>query len=256
MAYIGNREFLIEVAKGNVAGHSLVHKFGRNSAVTTTLVPITSSAIYQTPTSAASLEIVSTSSSDDGVGSGARVVTIEGIDANGDFQTQDVTMDGTVAAAVTGTWLRVFRMYVKDSGTYATQSASSHVGTITLRVSGGGATWGVINLEGTFGLGQSLIGAYTVPSGKTAYILNMNISIEGAKKVDCFFFKRENITDITGSFSPMRVQNVYTGLEGTIQLEHKTNEAYSAGTDIGFLGKTTSGTSGASVEFELLLVDN
>ena len=33
MTYIGHSDFLIEVAKGNVAGHSLVHKFGRNAAV-------------------------------------------------------------------------------------------------------------------------------------------------------------------------------------------------------------------------------
>ena len=33
MSYIGNKDFLIEVQKGNVVGHSMVHKFGRNDAV-------------------------------------------------------------------------------------------------------------------------------------------------------------------------------------------------------------------------------
>ena len=35
MAYLGPRDFLIEVQKGNVAGHSIIHKFGRNDGVPT-----------------------------------------------------------------------------------------------------------------------------------------------------------------------------------------------------------------------------
>ena len=33
MAFIGHTDFYTEVAKGNVTGHELVHKFGRNDAV-------------------------------------------------------------------------------------------------------------------------------------------------------------------------------------------------------------------------------
>jgi hypothetical protein len=35
MSYISNKDFLIEVAKGNVAGHAIVNKFGRNPDVDT-----------------------------------------------------------------------------------------------------------------------------------------------------------------------------------------------------------------------------
>ena len=52
-------DFYMEVAKGNVPGHSIVNKFGRNGVVGTTLTHISISGQYQTPQTAQSLEILS-----------------------------------------------------------------------------------------------------------------------------------------------------------------------------------------------------
>lgn len=77
------KEFYLEVAKGNVAKHSLVHKFGAGD-VGTTLVPITQSGTYQTPTTAQALEFVSDNVNDTSAGTGAiRVIEHEvGITGN------------------------------------------------------------------------------------------------------------------------------------------------------------------------------
>lgn len=261
MSYLQNREFLIEVAKGNVAGHSLVHKFGRNTAVGTSLVVAASGAIYQTPTSAVSLEFVSSSASDALSGTGMHEITVVGLDANWEEQTVTVAAhatDGTTAVALTGTWLRVYRAYVSKSGAYATTAGGSHLGTITIRVSGGGATYATINLEGSFGLGQTLIGAYTVPDGYTAYILSTAWSsdVSGTKTVDYFFFKRENADDVSSSFDgTLRVQSLMQGTQGVYEFIHRTPEPYVGPCDMGFLTKAST-TSKVSVEFEILLVDN
>lgn len=261
MAYLTDRDFLIEVSKGKVPGHSIIHKFGRNSAVGTSLVPVASAAVYQTPTTAQSLEFVSSSASDALNSTGAHEITVVGLDANYDEQTVATAAhatDGTVAVAISGTWTRVYRAYVSSSGSYASATQDSHVGTITIRVSGAGSTFATIPLEGTFGLGQSLIGAYTVPSGYTAFILSTDYSsdVSGTKTVDYFFFKRDNADDVTSSYSGvMRVQNIAVGTQGAFEYEHKTNESYTGPCDLMFLAKATS-TSDVSVEFELLIVDN
>ena len=42
--------FPLELAKGNVPSHEVIHKFGRNSNVGSAFVPICESGFYRTPT--------------------------------------------------------------------------------------------------------------------------------------------------------------------------------------------------------------
>ena len=54
----------------------------------------------------------------------------------------------------------------------------------------------------------------------------------------------------------MRVQNITVGTQGVGQFYHKTTDVYTEKTDIGYLAITANGTYAASVEFELLIIDN
>lgn len=254
-------DFMLDVAMGRKTGMSTVNKFGRNTSIGTSLAPVAYGGIYQTPTSAVSLEFVSSSANDALNSTGMHSITVQGLDENWELQTVTTAAhatDGTTAVNITGSWLRVFRAFVASSGSYATTSADSHVGTITIRVQGAGATYATIPLEGTFGLGQTLIGVYTVPAGYTAYILSTSFSsdISGTKTCNFYFFKRENADDVTSSYSgTMRVQEAAIGTQGQHAFEHVTNEAYPEKTDMGFMAKA-SATTDASVEFEILLVAN
>ena len=168
--------FYLEVAKGNIEGHALIHKFGAGN-VTTTFLPVTQGNVYKTPTSVVSLEIVSSDAADAQNGVGARKITVIGLDANWQEITEEISThatDGTTPVALTNDFLRVYRWYVSESGIYATESAGSHAGTLTLRVAGVGATWSTIGIT-PFPVGQSQIGVYTIPIGKTAYLLSKNI---------------------------------------------------------------------------------
>jgi hypothetical protein len=258
MTELRNTDYLLEVSKGNVAGASVIHKFGRNSAVSTTIVPVCDGGAYQTPTSAASLELVSSSTNDVNTsGSGAHHVFVQGLDGSFAEQSETVNLNGTTAVALSNTYMRVFRMYVVAAGQYANQTVPSQDGVLTLRVASAGATWATIpDLATNFGGGQSLIGAYTVPAGKTAYLLSSAIAIDTNKTATLYFFQRTNADDVTTPFSgTFRVQNVYTGMTGFNEIIHKSNEAYPEKTDIGFMAEAAS-TSDVAVEFELLLVDN
>jgi hypothetical protein len=105
-------------------------------------------------------------------------------------------------------------------------------------------------------VGQTLIGCYTVPRGYTAYILSVTIGVESGKPATVHFYRRLNANDTTTPYSPMRIQNWWSGLDGVTQIDHKTHESYPEYTDIGFMAYVSSTSAAVSVDFEMLLVAN
>lgn len=252
-------DFLINVSRGNVPGYSLIHKFG-SGPISTTLVPIAPDLHYETPTTAVALEIVSSDAADAQNGAGARQITVVGLNASWEEVTQVVSThatDGTIAVSIPTSLIRLYRWYVSSSGTYATIAAGSHVGTLTIRVAGGGATWSTIGIS-PFPIGQSEIGCFTVPLGKTAYLLSKNIFVEGTKPADVYFFQRTNANDITTPYSgAMRLVDHEVGIDGPISLQSVSPKGPFVGPcDLGFMAKVATTAAVVSVEFELLLIDN
>ena len=259
ISFIVKSQLEYDVAFGAKSQMFNVHKFGENDSVGTSLVPISHGGIYRTPTSSVTLAAISSDADDTLAGTGAQQITLQYLDSGFNVQTDIIDMNGTTESTDTvADVLRLFRVIVSRSGTYATASAPSQQGTITIRVAGGGDTWGVLKQSQTgFGSGQSQIGAYTVPAGYTAFLLSSSAFVDGNKSAAILFFKRENADDITAPYTgTMRVQNEYKGVTGDYILQHRTYESYPEKTDIGFLASTSSGTAEVSVEFELLVVRN
>lgn len=253
----------MDIKRGLSTGIDVVNKFGSNASVGTSWTPITSAGVYQTPTAAVSLEFVSSDTGDALDDVGAHEITVEGLDANFNAQTVATAAhatDGLTAVAITGTWTRVFRAYVSKSGTYATSAAGSHVGTITIRVASAGATYAQIPLSTSFPLGQSLIGAYTIPTGYTGYVFMDDISVDTGKTVDVAFFARENADDVSSSYTgTMRVKSLVTGLNGGTPFNRTGAKTplgpFTGPCDLGFMGLVSTGTAEISVEFEVWLVN-
>lgn len=263
-------QFLLEVARGRIEGHSIIQKFG-SSAVTatqTTWKIVATSLDYPTPTTVTSLEMVSDDNTNDfhpdnsASKTGAHTVRVYGLDANWLEITEDVKLNGTTAVALTNSFFRVFRMKLVQSGTYASVSGASHNSTITLRVASAGATWAQISTEGGFGFGQSEIGAYTIPAGKTGYLLSKKINVSGTNKdIDVAFFVRENADDVTTPFSGvMQLKEIDRNLPSGAQVQVQTDApmiVIPAKSDCGFFAKNKALTNyETSVEFELLIIDN
>ena len=255
-------DFYLEVSKGSVPKHSIVNKFGRNGAVGTSLAFISISGQYQSPIAATSLEILSGSTADGSAGAGARKVKVVGLDASWNEVTVEVTMNGTTAVALGTQFIRVYRMYVSESGAYATILAPSHLGRITLRTAGGGATWCIIDtIEGTatgFGIGQTQVAGYTIPNGYTGYLLSKTVTVESAKPASIYFFKRENADDVTTPFTgAMRLFEQNDGIAQPFNVGLKSPlQVFPAKTDVGFFAKVGTGTASVSTEFQLLLVQD
>jgi len=123
------RDFFLEVAKGNVTGHFIVNKFGRNSDIDTAAEETiwANGGMYTFPTAAQTLDVVSSDANDTSAGTGARTVEIQGLDGSYDAVTETVTMTGTTPATTTATFLRVNRAMVKTAG-----SGGVNAGAITI----------------------------------------------------------------------------------------------------------------------------
>ena len=137
MGYTPSGEYLIEVAKGNISGASIIHKFGQSDAIGTSFVPVARGSIYHTVQvgSATTLRVKAGNTNDTAAGSGAQKVMLEGIDETGAIATEELTTAGTSAStASTTTFIRLYRMYVSESGTYATSAAGSHAADIVIEM--------------------------------------------------------------------------------------------------------------------------
>ena len=246
-------------AEGKDSNHRIVNKFGSSLIVDDSgFSVISQSGTYQVPTSAQSLEFVSDNVGDALNGIGLWEITIEGLGANWELQTKVMAAhvtDGTIAVAIDGTWLRIFRAHISASGAYATLTTPSHIGNITIRSAGAGVVWAkIINTD--ISHGQTQIGAYTVPAGETAYIGETVVHTESNKSINVFGFKREGANIVTPPFNTMRIFTKIINIEGSQPVSKKSWQGpFPAYTDIGYLAKRASaGIASASIDFEILLV--
>lgn len=252
-----SENFLIEVALGNIDGYSIVHQMGAGEAPNGSFEVVSQTGDYKTPIAATSLEIISSNANDNSSGSGARELTIIGLDANWDKVTQTVATNGTTAVALTTDLIRVFDWHVTQSGTYATATSASHAGDLTIQESGGGAIWDTIPVS-PVGEAQSSIGVYTVPNGYTAYLLSKSIFVDSNKDADLYFFQRPNADDVTATYTGVRkiIEKDLAVSGGLRQTFLSPRGTFIGACDIGYMAKGNSSTANVSVEFELLLVQD
>jgi hypothetical protein len=247
-------------------GFTVVHKFGRNADVAGAWEPISLGGVYQMPTAAVSLEFLSSDAADALNGAGMHELTVIGLNASWAEQTVSTAAhatDGTTAVAISGTWLRVYRAYVSSSGTYPTSFGGSHVGDITIRVASAGATWATID-EANGGAvdiarGQTEIGCYTVPTGKTAYLSSWTLTVEPGQttKPSVIIFQRPNADDTSSSYSgTMREIWTAINIDSPINTKPATPLGPFVGPcDIGFVALGAATTAAVECDFELLLLD-
>lgn len=248
--------FYLDVANGNIPGTFLVHKFGAGLLTTVPQV-VTQTGAYQTPLAAQALEFVSNNINDTVAGTGAREVTVEGLDSDWNLLTQVIETDGITPVPIPTAFIRLFRWWASLTGTYATTGASSHAGDLSIRPLGGGVVWDIIPST-PLPIGQSIIGAYTIPKGKTAQLLSKQVFVDTTKTADIFFFQRPHADDVVSPFKgTRRMVEREIGLAGTLTMDFASPKGPFVGPcDIGFIGSVSQGSADASVEFELLIQDN
>lgn len=198
------------VKLGHRPGITFIEKFGRNATVASGTAEDVwdGGGIYLFPTIASKLDIVSTSA-EDGAGTltGALSITISGLDENFDPVSETVTLTGLATAQSENTYMRVYRVAVRTSG-----SAGTNVGIITLDSQSEVLEFARISA----GKGQTNMALYTVPRGKKGYLKRWYVSMLRATGVtstalDIDIFRRE-FGEAWKSTQPMGIQNDGAGV--------------------------------------------
>lgn len=247
------------ITAGEVDGLSIVHKFGRDPAATTTFAPVSQGGLYRTPQVAGATALrvkAGGNANDTAAGTGARTILLQGLDATGTLQTSTLTTAGASASAASSeTYIRLFRAYVATSGTYASSSAGSHSAAITIEKAAGSEDWLTIGAT-DFPKGQSEVGCYTVPLGKVAYIPTYKFSTDSTKSTDLLLFQRRDILQTEAPYSAMRLVHEVQAVAGTGVIRPEVPFGpFPTLTDLGFMSKVSTGTGSVSVNFEIFLVD-
>ena len=241
-------DFYLAVAKGDFTGYSNVSKFGYNPTVGSGNYESIweGSNAYPWMSTDDQLEVLSSDTDDTSAGTGARTVELQGLDSSWNVLTETVTMNGTSAVTTTGSFLRIFRAKVVTAG-----SSGRNEGTITIRDQDTSTTRALITNPATYGNGQTLMAVYTIPAGKTGYIININVSSQKDQEQTYRLMSRDN----TVANAAWNVKEFLTGRGGFSDWRKYAINKATEKTDLDFQVISNS-TSAAAGGFELILIDN
>ena len=245
----------LDIARGLAPGCVSSFRFGRNTAIGSIYTPVTRSGFYRTPqvAGATALRVKAGGNANDTAnGSGAREITIIGLNASGDLITETLATAGASASApTTQTFIRLTRAYVSKSGTYATQTAGSQAGSITIENAAGTEDWALI-ADGALGKGQTEMAVYTTPRGKSVAVMNLTVSSDADKKANVVMFKRENILETAAPYSPMTLVVEFPQSAGLIDVAFDPPLYFPPLCDFGFLATVSASTVDVSIGFDMV----
>jgi hypothetical protein len=175
ISQVGTYEpFELQVARGQIPGHSIVHVFGFNPDVDTseeTVWPI--DGILGHPASPAIMSISSSSADDDSTGTGARTVLVEGVNGTGGLTSEVVILDGQTAVNTTKAYDAIERMTVLTVGSGGKNAGIIYAGTGTVTAGVPAVPYSAIGI----GDNTSLVGHWTCPTGYTGYLVGGKFTV-------------------------------------------------------------------------------
>ena len=246
----------LDISRGIASGHRYIRQFGRNTAVGDEFVPIARASVYRTPQVATAplLRIRAGGNAADAAnGSGARSVTLFGLDVNGDYLTETIATAGASASALTvNRFLRLTDARVATSGTYATQTALSHAASINIEDAAGNL-WATIQ-DTDIPRGDSEIASYSVPRNRTLFITNIRLEAAAANKSNIVMFERSGILQSAPPYDPMVLLQEFPAFSGSAQFTFDPPIRINQLSDVGFLAKTETSTTDVAVGFDCIEV--
>jgi len=245
-----------DMARNLYADRFVVHKFGSNPATPSGERDIwlwgaqagAGNIDYPWPTAAETVRIKSGGNSNDtAAGSGAREITVAGLDENWAEATETIATNGTSASsATTTTFIRVYRAYVSESGTYG----SANTGNIVIENTS--STDVLCAIQAT--RGQSQLTMYTVPMGYTAYLRELSFSVDTStnKELTIRMYQRRDADNTSSDIRAPRLVYAADGVSGPQAIEFQSPPSFPGKTDLWFTSQGNSGSS-VSVDYDLWL---
>jgi len=244
-----NIDFLLSVAMGNEEGFKVVHKFGENPDIDAGSYEDVweQGGSYTYPATAITNYISSSDNND------TEEVIVIGLDSDWNEQSQLVTLQGQTKTEIGSglTWIRVFRAY-NDNGSDLTGIVYIYEDdTVT---DGVPQTVSKIKAVINNGNNQTQMATYSIPNGKTGYILSAGVSL--SKKKDGL----SNVKLMSREFGKVfRVRDfLEVSAAGTsaIDREYHSPIEIQAKSDIKIMADSSVSGSGVASSFCLLIRDN
>lgn len=180
-----DRDYYLDIARGLINGKKTDIVTGSFTSVIDTLEDIwEGGGLYNFPITAEVLNIVSDNLNDTAAGTGARTVTIQGLDLNYDEISETITLNGTINVPTINSYLRVNRVLVRTAG-----SQNSNIGNITATQSISSIL--VAQIDPTNN--QTLMAIFTVANGKKAYVQELTI---GSEKLTSMSIRVRNFNEV------------------------------------------------------------
>jgi hypothetical protein len=242
--------FELQVARSQVDGHTAVFVSGYNTSVGTTYETIWSeSTVYSYPASASVMTISSSSASDTAAGTGARTITIYGLDGSYNQINETVSLNGQTGVSTTNSYLRVLHLFVNTAGSGGAAAGTIYAGTGTVTTGKPANVYGVYTADG-----GATACIYTVPAGYTGYIFDFLCSSGVSAVANAFSSIGLYGRPYGGVFDNTIQGRCANGGAFTIPLNYPI--AFSEKSDIEV--RALSSTAGANVtaNFSILLIKN
>ena len=229
--------FELQVARGQITGHSTVNIYGYQPSVTTSTIPVWElAAAYTYPTVAATMHLASS------VNAGADLtatVLITGLDAAYAVISETLALNGSTAVVTTKAYFRINSIAV---------ASGLPTGVITLKDMTDTTTYAQI----AAGFGRSQMAIYTVPAGYTFFLARAEAytSANGAT-ADFVTYRNQAITSAGVKFGVQQAafMNLY-------HAQRVMPRPYLEKTDLQFQAKTSANTYAVSVAVEGYLIAN
>ena len=160
--------FELQVARGQIQGHSVVTVFGYNPDVDTSEETVwPDGGTVPHPTVASVLKISSSDVNDTSAGTGARTVFIEGLNSSYAVVSETVILNGQTAVNTTNSYLYVNSFYVVTTGSGGVNAGNINAGTGTVTSGVPAVLYDII----AAGYNNRTTGHYCVPAGYTGYMV-------------------------------------------------------------------------------------
>jgi len=221
--------FDLQVARGQIYGHSTVNIFGYQPSVGTSSIAIWENAsAYTFPASASTMTVASGSATDNGA-----TVLVVGLDANWNQISETITI-ATGGTTTVNSYLRINNLFL----TAPASGQTTNVGQITIKVST--TTYGQINV----GIGKSQNAWYSVPANYEFYLdqveINTSNSYTSSVIITYNVQATNNVTGVTLSVLQQPFVSIFT-------ITRPNPFKYTQKTDLQFQLKASTGTIGAGL---------
>ena len=221
--------FDLQVARGQIYGHSTVSIFGYQPSVGTSSIAVWENAsAYTFPASASTMVVASGSATDNGA-----TVLVVGLDANWNQISETVTI-ATGGTTTVNSYLRINNLFL----TTPASGQTTNVGQITIKVST--TTYGQINV----GIGKSQNAWYSVPANYDFYLdqveINTSNSYTSSVIITYNVQATNNVTGVTLSVLQQPFVSIFT-------ITRPNPFRYTQKTDLQFQLKASSSTIGAGL---------